>query len=149
MSVVNFKLKKFSGEKTKEEYTSIDVKANSGIRSVLKNHQDRIGDYLEVKFSYDVEYTPGIGNMSLEGTLWYLSKNLDKEVKEEENTIELPANIIQEISTAIIQNCLLESIEFSRKLQLPPPMNMPKVKVEPKQRKFKKEKEGKPKKGKK
>ncbi len=138
MAIVNFKIRELTGEKKPGKNKSIDVKANSGITGLTRGSQDKIGDYIEAHYTYDVEYEPGVGSLSLKGTLWYVGKDLEEEITEEDATIELPVEAIQEISTAIIQNCLLESLDIARKLQLPPPMNMPKVVVKPKQRKFKK-----------
>lgn len=136
MPILNYRLTKFSGEREDNEASDIEVKANSTIISLKKEKDDRIGEYVVVNFMYEVEYQPDLGNIKLEGSLWYRHPKLKDMVKEEKNKIELSGEAVTEISTAIIQKSLLESIELSKKLQLPPPMKLPKVSVKQDKVKF-------------
>jgi len=141
MPVVNYKVWRFSGEKNKPISGRVDVKATSGIKSMSLKHDERVGDYIEVNFRYDLNYSEGVGKLEIEGSLWYLNKELKKQVKETETHLELPSEAVQEISTAILQDSLLESIELCKKLGLPAPISLPVVKVKPKQVKFLKSEE--------
>lgn len=136
MPIVNYRLNKISGERKDKPIKSLEIKANSTIVSLKKESDKRVGDYLLVNFKYDVEYKPDVGKLSMEGSLWYRHPKLDDMVKDEGGKIELKNEAVKEISTAIIQESLLESIELSRKIQLPPPMQLPKVDVKPEQVKF-------------
>jgi len=138
MPILNFRIRKLSGERIDEEARTVEVKANSTIASLKIQNDPRIGNYLLVNFKYEVEYEPNLGNISMEGSLWYRHPEFEKMVKDKGDKIELKDDAIREISTAIIQDSLLESVDLARKLMLPPPLQLPKVNVKPKQITFKK-----------
>ncbi|HHQ45282.1 MAG TPA: hypothetical protein ENN13_03990 [Candidatus Altiarchaeales archaeon] len=136
MSVVNFQVKKIACEKSGKRAKSIEVNAASNIDSMKKEHDPRIGDYIAVNFKYDVKYEPDVGSISLEGSLWYYAKNFDEMVSEEKDKIELKKDAVVEITNALVQDCLLEALDLSRKIQLPPPLKLPKVDVKPEKLSF-------------
>lgn len=138
MAIVNFKINKISGERKKDRWQKVSAKANSTIASMKLEKDKNIGEYLLVNFKYEVTYEPDIGDIVLDGTLWYLHPDLKSMVKEEKESLELKNEAIREISTAVIRDSLLESLDISRKLQLPPPLQLPTVNVKPDQLKFKK-----------
>lgn len=139
MAVVNFRVKKISGEKSeteKKEINNVNVSSNFFILSVGKKKDDMIGDYLQVNFSFNVRYTPDIGKIDMEGYLWYTSENLDGIITEKAGKMELKPEPLKEISNAILRDSLLEATDITRKLKLPVPLNLPKVNVKPKEFKF-------------
>ncbi|MBD3389258.1 MAG: hypothetical protein GF416_09195 [Candidatus Altiarchaeales archaeon] len=138
MTVLNFKINKLSGERKEKNAKSLEVKANSTILSVKKGKDKRIGEYLHVNFRYDVEYTPGMGSIHLEGSLWYQHPKLDSVMSEVKDKVELKNEAIKEISNSVIQESIVEALDMSRKLQLPPPLQLPTVTVKPEKMKFSK-----------
>jgi len=70
------------------------------------------------------------------GVLWYQDSKLDETVKDKGEKLELTSEAVKEISTAIIRESLIESLDVSKKLRLPAPIRLPKVNVEPKQVEF-------------
>jgi hypothetical protein len=139
MTVVNFKIHKISGErKDKTGIKNVTANANSTIVSINKEKDKSIGEYLLVNFKYAVKYEPDIGSLSLEGSLWYLHPNLKDVISESKDKIGLKRDAIAEISTVIIRDSLLESVDLARRLQLPPPIQLPKVEVKSDELKFRK-----------
>lgn len=139
MSVVNFRVKKLSGERTemeKKDISTIDVSSNFMILSIKKGKDDRIGEYLLVNFRFNVRYKPDLGKIDLDGFLWYTDPNLKKIVTEKEGKIELKSDAVREISNAILRDSILESVYIARTLGLPIPVNLPKVNVKPKEVRF-------------
>jgi hypothetical protein len=136
MTVFNFKLNKLSAERKDRDVKSIEVKANSTIVSVKKDKDKRIGEYLLVNFKYTVDYAPDIGRIELEGFLWYQHPKLDSVYSDLNDKIELKNEAIKEISNSMVQESIVEAIEMSRKLQLPPPLQLPTVTVKPEKMKF-------------
>ncbi len=139
MSIVNFRVKKLSGERTEMEardIPNIDVSSNFLILSMKKERDKRIGDYLLVNFRFNVRYKPELGNIDLDGYLWYTDPNLKEIVKEEGDKVELQSDALREISNAILRDSLLEAVDIARKLRLPVPVNLPKVTVKPKEVRF-------------
>jgi len=136
MTVYNFKINKMSGERRDKNVKGVEVKANSTILSVKKEKDKRIGDYLHVNFKYDVLYEPEVGEVHLEGSLWYTHPKLDSVVSDLKDKVELKNEAIKEISNSVIQESIVEALDISRKLQLPPPLQLPTVSVKPEKMKF-------------
>lgn len=141
MTVLNFKIKKLGGEKRRNDINNIEIKANSVIQSAKKDNDKRIGDYLHVNFKYTAEYQPEVGEISIEGSLWYQHPKLSSTVTEVKDKVEISKEAMTEISNAIIVDCMIEALSLSRKLQLAPPMQMPSVTVTGEKYKFPKAKE--------
>jgi hypothetical protein len=114
----------------------IEVKANSTIISVKKAKDKRIGQYLHVNFKYDVIYEPELGEIHLEGSLWYTHPKLDTVAVDVKDKVELNNDAIKEISNSVIQESIVEALELSRKLQLPAPLQLPTVTVKADKMKF-------------
>jgi len=136
MAILNFRLDKIAGERNDKTAKNVEVISNFKIRSMSKEKNKKMGDYLKVNFEFGISYKPALGKIEMEGVLWYQDSNLDKTVKDKGKKFELEGNAVKEISTAIIRESLLESIDVSKKLRLPAPIRLPKVNVEPKQVEF-------------
>ena len=138
MTIVNFKLTKVTGEKRDRVSKKTTVKANSAIESVKKEKSDNVGEYLNVNFKYEVRYEPDIGEIILEGNLWYIHPKLKDVIEDSKDKIKLKKEAVQEISTSIIRECLLESLDIAKKLRMPLPINLPSVEIKAKSVEFKK-----------
>jgi hypothetical protein len=136
MTVYNFKINKLTGERKDKNVQSIEVKANSTIMSVKTAKDKRLGEYLHVNFKYDVEYAPEVGEVHIEGYLWYTHPKLDSVVSDLKDKVELKNEAIKEISNSVIQESIVEALELSRKLQLPSPLQLPTVTVKAEKMKF-------------
>jgi len=136
MTVANLRLNKIVAERNDKKVSDIEIKANSTIVSMRREKDKRVGEYLLVKFKYLVSYEPGVGSIHLEGTLWYTHEDLDKQVKEEKNQIELKGDAVREITNTIIQESVIEALDVSRKIVLPPPLQLPTVNVKQDKIKF-------------
>lgn len=133
MAVMNFRVQKIKAERTDKESRNVNVTSNFMITSIKKVNDKRIGDYLLVNFKFDVNYNPDLGNINLEGRIWYQDSKLEKMFSEKDGKIELKSEAVQEVSTAILRDSLLESIDLAQKLRLPVPIRLPKVDVKEKQ----------------
>lgn len=131
MPIVNFRIRKIEAKKEGEleKKGGVNVKSNFTISSIKRTHDKKVGDYLLVNFKFDVGYEPNLGSIILEGELWYQSKELNKIVNEKDDKIFVKGEASNEISTTILQNSILESIEIARKIRLPVPIKLPKVEM--------------------
>lgn len=137
---MNVKINKILAERVDKDVKHMEVKANSTIMSIKKGNDQRIGDYLHVNFKYDVDYTPGIGSIHIEGSLWYQHPTLDSIYSEIKDKVELKKESVSEITSSLIHESIVEALMLSRKLQLPPPLQLPTVTVKGEQYKFPKAK---------
>ncbi|MCX6694862.1 MAG: hypothetical protein NTU61_01005 [Candidatus Altiarchaeota archaeon] len=129
-------MNKILGERTDKKVSNIEIKANSTVVSMKREKDKRVGDYLLVKFKYVVNYEPGVGSIQLEGSLWYTNDDLDKQMKEEKDKIELKSEAVKEITNTIIQESVVEALDVSRRIILPPPLQLPTVNVKQEKIKF-------------
>ena len=136
MTVLNVKINKISGERREKHVKSIEIKANSTIVSVKRGKDKRIGEYLHVNFRYRVEYSSDVGEVQLEGSLWYQHPKLDSVYSEVGDKVELKNEAVKEISNSVVQESIVEALDISRKLQLPSPLQLPTVTVKPDKLKF-------------
>lgn len=138
MAILNFRLTRVTGEKRDKLSKNTKVKANSAIVSVKKESSEGVGEYLQVNFRYEVKYEPEIGEIVLEGNLWYAHPKLNEYAEEGKDKIQLKNEAVQEISTSIVRESLLESLDIAKKLRLPLPINLPRVEIKSKTVDFKK-----------
>lgn len=133
MAVMNYRVQKLKAERMDKESRNVNVTSNFMITSIKKGNDKRIGDYLLVNFKFDVNYNPNLGNINLEGSIWYQNPKLENMFTEKDGKIELKSDAVQEVSTAILRDSLLESIDIAQRLRLPVPIQLPKVNVKEKQ----------------
>ncbi len=130
MGIANFRIHKLDGSRSDKTAEEIKVSSNFKIGTLKREKKGSFGDYILVNFGFEVKYSPDIGNISFEGTLMYYHPELDKIIKETTDKIELSADATKEISEAILQRSLVESIDIAKRLGLPVPIRLPKVKIE-------------------
>ncbi len=125
MGVVNVRLTNINGNRNDnvEVKENIEVKSNFKIKDIKKDGKD----LLVVNFSFDVAYKPNVGDIELEGRLWYRSNELDKIAEEKDDGFVLQPDTIKEVSTAILRESMLESSFIARKLKLPVPIRLPEI----------------------
>ncbi len=131
MPVINFRITDLGGTRTEKEAGSVDVRSNFKIVSVKRDKRDDGKDFLLVNFEFDVTYKPNVGDMQLKGYLWYQEENMDKLVKDGGDKLELDPQLIKNISTTIIRESIVESLDIAKKLRLPLPLRLPRVDAEP------------------
>lgn len=131
MPVINFRITDLGGTRTEKEAGSVDVRSNFKIVSVKRDKKGDGKDFLLVNFEFDVTYKPNVGDMQLKGYLWYQEENMDKLVKDNGDKLELDPQLIKNISTTIIRESIVESLDIAKKLRLPLPLRLPRVDAEP------------------
>lgn len=133
MPTLNFRINRIEGIRKDTDAKNVNVKSNFMITSIKKDKDPRIGEYLRVNFKFDVHYEPDLGNIDLEGSLWYQHPALKKIMSEKEGKIELKAEAVRDISNSILQKSIINSMDLVEKLRLPLPIQLPKVNVKPKE----------------
>jgi hypothetical protein len=82
---------------------------------------------LSIQFEFLTRYDPGFANISIEGSLMYLSDKNKPILDEFEKNKRLPEKTSLEILNYLFRHCLLKASNLADDLQLPPPMPMPKI----------------------
>jgi len=86
---------------------------------------------LKFKFDYSVTYEPKLGNINMQGHILYLGDNTDEIIKyyKKEKKIK-NATIGINVLNAISNKCNVKALGLSQDVNLPLPINLPKLKFE-------------------
>lgn len=134
MTIVGFNFTKIHAEKTNPIKGKINISnkvALIGVEqsdlSLGKDNQQGV----KFKFNYTSSYEPEIGKVELDGDLLYLTTN--KEVKEIitgwKKDKKIPQNVMSSVINAVLTKCNLQALISSRDINLPPSIQLPKVKI--------------------
>ncbi|MFP4118663.1 MAG: hypothetical protein ACLFTH_01255 [Candidatus Woesearchaeota archaeon] len=132
MAILNFGFTKINVEKHKKPTNQVNIQSGLNIKDVkesdvVKGTKQRA---FSIIFSFETKYEPDVGNIDLEGELLYLA---DEETATDiENTWKekksLPKDIALKIFNKILHHCNVEALILSKEINLPPPIQMPKIK---------------------
>ena len=88
---------------------------------------------LSLAFEFTTAYEPDIGTIKMGGELLYLDKNADATLKEWKATKKLPSKVSVEVLNHLFRRILIKMAALAEDLQLPPPLQLPRVTAEAKQ----------------
>jgi len=121
--------------KINEDKMGSQVSVNSAptITSIEKADVLDMKDVLRVKFNFTAKYEPTFGEISIDGNLLWKDGEAKKVLKmwEEEKKLESKAGI--EILNTIFRRCLAKAVVIAEDLRLPPPVQFPIVRAQPKE----------------
>ena len=129
MKLIDFRVKKISGEKTGESLegtkinTNIDISEVDEVKSGVFKGKEQI---LEIKFKYDLDYAPDYAKISFEGILlvgvdFKLSRDILKEWKEK----KLPDDFKIDLLNLIIRKSGVRALQLEEDLNIPYHMKFP------------------------
>lgn len=139
MTVLNFNFTKIDVEKKNKISKEIKINSNMGLIDVISSNvaSGSKQKAFVIKFKYDVQYEPKIGHIALEGDLIYLAdEKLSTEIENSwKDKKALPKDVMLVVLNRILHNCNVEALILSKEIALPPPIQLPKVKIETKEAK--------------
>ena len=115
-------------EKTEKVTKAVEVNTNTKIEDI-KTEKIGAGEMLAVDFSLDTTYTPNVGKLEVKGTVYYAAEDLSKIMTKTGKKINLEAEVMREIHTAILREPVIISINNAKNLGLPMPISFPAVRV--------------------
>lgn len=84
---------------------------------------------LFVEFSYTVSYKPVLGKIRFEGNFLHLSEDAKKIAEEFKDDKKMDAKLKEVLYNTINQKCLVKAISLAELVNLPQPINLPRLKV--------------------
>lgn len=134
MAVIATNFLKISAERKGGAKGKININNNVSITKVEKADL-AIGnskqDALRFEFDYTTKYEPKLGEMTLIGDLVYL--NTPEKIKEIldswKKNKSVPKDIMTVVLNSVLAKCNIEALLLSRDINLPPPIQLPRVKV--------------------
>lgn len=131
MTIIGFQFSKISCEKHSAPKGKITVNRNAkptGVEEVKLGTGQRA---LRYTFTFDVEYKPKIAEMSFAGNLTELvdDEKADQVLKAWDEKKALPPKTLENVMNGILNRCHVQALVLSKEFNIPPPFNMPKVRV--------------------
>ena len=134
MAILNFGFNKILVEKKSKASKQINIKSGLHILNVASSDviKDAKQKAFSITFKFDVDYEPEMGIIKLEGELLYLaSEELAKKMEDSwKKDKSLPKDVGTVIFNRILQNCNVEALILSREINLPAPLQLPKIRAE-------------------
>lgn len=135
MAILNFGFNKIHVEKKGKTTKQINIKSGLHILNVASS--DVIKDVKQkafgITFKFIVDYEPEVGVIELEGELLYLANPevADKIQASWDKDKSLPKDVGMVVFNRILQNCNVEALILSREINLPAPLQLPKIQAQP------------------
>jgi hypothetical protein len=134
MAIVSINYNKISSEKSRKPFKGqISIKNNVSINNVAVGEVNANQKAIIIDFSFSIMYEPGIGNVSINGSvvdledektanqiaeLWGKNKRIDKE-------------LTTKVISVVLEKCTIKAITLSQDIGLPSPVPLPRLKIEP------------------
>ena len=135
MPIVGFNFSNISVKKNKPVEGNVQVKSDVSITG-LKEEKLPTGknkaDGLRIDFKLAIIYEPEIGNLTLEGFIFYMDdpktlKDILKNYKKDKN---LPVELTTQIINAVLTRATIKALMLAQEVNLPPHVPLPSVKQE-------------------
>jgi len=135
MAILNFGFTKILVEKKGKISKQINIKSGMNIVNVAESKMidaTKQKAFL-IKFAFETKYEPDMGIINLEGELLYLATvEVAKTISDAWNKNKsLPKDIALNVFNKILHNCNVEALLLSREINLPSPIQLPKIKPAP------------------
>jgi hypothetical protein len=134
MTVVGLQINKIVVDKTAPVKGKVSVNNNVAVKDVEKTDLTfgtTKQDAVQFKFEFKAAYEPKIATMTFEGYVTYFDKQeaVDEIIKSWKKDKKVSPEIMSNVLNSILTKCNIEALLLSREVNLPPPIPMPKVKV--------------------
>lgn len=127
--LVGIGINSISGEnKNRSDVKEINVNSSPTIENIETRNMPGIGTVLIVEFKFETKYEPGIGIITIKGSLMYKVRDPVKISEEWKNSKRLPKDVAIDILNNIFRFSLTKIVGYSNDLRLPPPIKFPVVK---------------------
>jgi len=134
MTIIATNFTKINIEKTSSAKGKVSIANNVAIQNVEKTEL-ALGtskqSALKFTFEFTVKYEPKIGSIDITGELLFLEKaeKLDEIAEEWKKNKKVSKEIMAPILNNVLTKCNVESLLLSREINLPPPVQLPRVSV--------------------
>ncbi len=134
MTIIGFNFRKISAERSTAPNGKVNIANNVAVKNVEEASLP-MGSKKQkaLRFSYEfvTNYEPKIGSISIEGDVLYLAPEevIEKTLKEWKKNKKIDKEILTPILNTILTRCSIKGLLISQDLNLPSPMQLPRVTV--------------------
>ncbi len=134
MTVVGLQINKIVVDKTNPAKGKVSVNNNVAVKDVQKTDLafgTAKQEALQFTFEFKASYEPKIATITLEGTVTYFDKAaaIDEIHKGWKKDKKIAPEIMTPVLNSILTRCNVQALILSREVNLPPPIPLPRVKV--------------------
>lgn len=134
MAILSFGFTKIHVEKKTSSTKQIKIQSGMNITDVKASEmiKDAKQKAFAVKFTFEIKYEPGVAVIELDGELIFLANQaLAKEVEAGwAKRKSLPKDLALTVFNRILHNCNVEALILSKEMNLPAPIQLPKVQAQ-------------------
>lgn len=132
MGIIGFNFSKINVEKIKPVSGKVNISNNVALRDVESMKlPDAVNNQSGLRFLFNFvsKYEPGVGHIELQGEVLYFEKNdktkaiLDGWKKNK----KIEGKVMESVMNTILAKCNIQALILSRDINLPPPVQLPKV----------------------
>ncbi len=134
MTIIGFNFRKISAEKGKIVSGKINIANNVALKNVEES-EIPVGAKKQkaLKFTYEylTKYEPEAGSISIEGDILFLAaeETVDKTIKNWKKSKQIDKEMLTPLLNTILSKCSIKGLMISQDLNLPSPMQLPRVTV--------------------
>ena len=134
MGIVGVNFIKLGAERSVKNSGQLRLNSNVHVKSVEK-HELTVGgkkqQTLQFNFNFTVKYEPKAGNINLQGFLTYVDSNekITELAKQWKKGKKLPEEVMIPVMNSILTKSNIMAILLTREINLPSPVQFPKVKA--------------------
>lgn len=134
MTIVGLQFDKIVVDRTDVPTGKMSVKNNIVIKDIDKKDfsTNKIKQFvLLFKFEYVAEYEPKIAKITLNGTTTWLDQEakIDEIAKGWKKDKKIPKDVMTPLLNNILNRCNIEALILAREVNLPPPIQLPRITV--------------------
>ena len=137
MPVIALNFKSFEAKRNPQPMSG-EIKINSTPK-ILDVQETTLREFdkkaISLSFEFVTSYEPDIGTIRVEGDLIYTGDKAPQAVAQWAKKKSVPEDVSVEILNHLFRRCLLKISVMAEDLQLPPPLNLPRVQMKDKDKK--------------
>lgn len=132
MPVIAFNFTKITADRQEQKPGTVNIKNSVVIKDAKKTNLNlgpQSQDVLRVTFEFTSTYEPKRGKIVLEGEVIHMDKpeKIEMMIKAWKKDKQLPRNESKSIINHLLSKCNVEAILLSRELNLPSPIELPRI----------------------
>jgi len=128
MPIIGMTLKNIEASRKKAATGEVKVNSTPTITSLKEVDVATLGKKaIEMAFEMTTSYVPEIAEIKISGNVLYLTDSGKDIMKQWKSKKQLPSGVSVEVLNYLFRHCLLKIANIADDLQLPPPLQMPRV----------------------
>lgn len=131
MTIIGFNFTKLSAEKENPVQGKISINRSCNPTGVKEVDLGSGQKGLRYTFDFSCEYNPDIATLAFSGNLTEMISDdeTEKILAQWGKDKTMPVDSLERVMNAILNRCHIEALIIAKELNIPPPFNLPKVRI--------------------